>query len=297
MSTASSAPEKHLRLACNRCHAQKLRCPRSTESDRSGPDEPCSRCRKAGAPCIVSKRGKVGRPSKRKATSPPLTDGDEASSRDGHQELEKPSSAGASTVHVFDLGPDVTMQHSQLTPPDTGNRPQMCDAETILLNAERTVTVPNDANGVDPAATAWPSEHSWPCETFHTDPNCYPGSESMLFEPFLQDMKLDLDLPTFHFTPEASETFDLTGSTVGSNNKDVDRTLAQMFNNGAKKPLTPPYGSTADLSRTASLLKLSDLSTRIIRLSEQQRSKHTAASCQANLQQIFHNFRYGNVYG
>ena len=54
--------DKHLRYACDRCHSQKLRCPRSL--DCKGGDERCSRCYKAGVPCVVSLRGKVGRPSK-----------------------------------------------------------------------------------------------------------------------------------------------------------------------------------------------------------------------------------------
>ncbi|KAK4184790.1 Ascofuranone/ascochlorin biosynthesis clusters transcription regulator [Podospora australis] len=66
---ASSQPadsEQPLRHACDRCHSQKLRCPRSIDPEKAtaNPDEPCSRCRKAGMPCIVSLRGKAGRPSK-----------------------------------------------------------------------------------------------------------------------------------------------------------------------------------------------------------------------------------------
>jgi len=41
------------RLACDRCHGQKLRCPRDTASGV------CSRCAKAGAACIFSPRGQT----------------------------------------------------------------------------------------------------------------------------------------------------------------------------------------------------------------------------------------------
>ncbi|KAG9258406.1 uncharacterized protein F5Z01DRAFT_689723 [Emericellopsis atlantica] len=62
--TSSSSDDKPLRYACDRCHSQKLRCLRSVEPEKGSPEEPCSRCRKAGVPCVVSLRGKVGRPSK-----------------------------------------------------------------------------------------------------------------------------------------------------------------------------------------------------------------------------------------
>ncbi|KAK4112267.1 hypothetical protein N656DRAFT_829569 [Canariomyces notabilis] len=42
--------EQQLRHACDRCHSQKLRCPRSVDPEKNNPDEPCSRCRKAGLP-------------------------------------------------------------------------------------------------------------------------------------------------------------------------------------------------------------------------------------------------------
>ena len=50
------------RFACDRCHSQKLRCPRPA----NGSDlmEPCVRCRKAGTNCNVSATLKTGRPSK-----------------------------------------------------------------------------------------------------------------------------------------------------------------------------------------------------------------------------------------
>lgn len=50
------------RFACDRCHGQKLRCPRP--ADGSDLSEPCVRCRKAGKNCNVSATLKTGRPSK-----------------------------------------------------------------------------------------------------------------------------------------------------------------------------------------------------------------------------------------
>lgn len=47
----------HLRLACDRCRGQKLRCP------REGPDSRvCSRCRQADVECTFSPSLRMGRP-------------------------------------------------------------------------------------------------------------------------------------------------------------------------------------------------------------------------------------------
>ncbi|KAJ4128949.1 hypothetical protein NW768_007474 [Fusarium equiseti] len=55
---------KLLRTACDRCHSQKLRCPRPSKADSDKGDKTCNRCRRAGKICVFSKRGKSGRPSK-----------------------------------------------------------------------------------------------------------------------------------------------------------------------------------------------------------------------------------------
>lgn len=46
------------RLSCDRCHAQKLRCPRQNPKD----DESCSRCLLQGVQCVYSKPLPKGRP-------------------------------------------------------------------------------------------------------------------------------------------------------------------------------------------------------------------------------------------
>ena len=50
------------RFACDRCHGQKLRCPRP--ADNNDPNAPCIRCQKAGTVCNISTPLKTGRPSK-----------------------------------------------------------------------------------------------------------------------------------------------------------------------------------------------------------------------------------------
>ena len=50
------------RFACDRCHGQKLRCPRPV--DGGSATVPCIRCQRAGTVCNISSPLKTGRPSK-----------------------------------------------------------------------------------------------------------------------------------------------------------------------------------------------------------------------------------------
>ncbi|RBR24492.1 uncharacterized protein FIESC28_02688 [Fusarium coffeatum] len=64
MANATIMRNRLLRTACDRCHSQKLRCPRPSKADSDKGDKTCNRCRRAGKICVFSKRGKSGRPSK-----------------------------------------------------------------------------------------------------------------------------------------------------------------------------------------------------------------------------------------
>ena len=50
------------RFACDRCHDQKLRCPRPVNGGNA--TIPCIRCQRAGTVCNISSPLKTGRPSK-----------------------------------------------------------------------------------------------------------------------------------------------------------------------------------------------------------------------------------------
>lgn len=50
------------RFACDRCHDQKLRCPRPVNGGNA--TVPCIRCQRAGTVCNISSPLKTGRPSK-----------------------------------------------------------------------------------------------------------------------------------------------------------------------------------------------------------------------------------------
>lgn len=59
-STVSSPPQPSKRLACTRCHQQKLRCHRNPL-----PGRPCARCANAGTECRFEPPLRPGRPSSR----------------------------------------------------------------------------------------------------------------------------------------------------------------------------------------------------------------------------------------
>ncbi|KAK2848542.1 hypothetical protein FQN49_005618 [Arthroderma sp. PD_2] len=64
--TQDCSSEPRLRSACNRCHAQKLRCLRS-EGTEAG--SKCDRCRRASVPCVYSPPNRIGRPARSGVTS------------------------------------------------------------------------------------------------------------------------------------------------------------------------------------------------------------------------------------
>ncbi|EZF27012.1 hypothetical protein H100_00942 [Trichophyton rubrum MR850] len=59
--TQTRSSESRLRLACNRCHTQKLRCLRS---DGTEPGSKCERCRRASVQCVYSPPDRIGRPAR-----------------------------------------------------------------------------------------------------------------------------------------------------------------------------------------------------------------------------------------
>ena len=62
MSFKQESTPQAKRFACDRCHDQKLRCPRPVHGGNA--TVPCIRCQRAGAVCNISSPLKTGRPSK-----------------------------------------------------------------------------------------------------------------------------------------------------------------------------------------------------------------------------------------
>ncbi|EGD92385.1 uncharacterized protein TERG_08601 [Trichophyton rubrum CBS 118892] len=61
MQTSYPPETTRLRMACDRCHAHKLRCLRSESTE---PGSKCERCRRAAVQCIYSPPNRLGRPAR-----------------------------------------------------------------------------------------------------------------------------------------------------------------------------------------------------------------------------------------
>ena len=196
----NSANEDKLRYACDRCHSQKLRCPRSVEPEKANPEEPCSRCRKAGVPCVVSLRGKVGRPSKatkkKSARSPRATSTPEAefppydinSVLSGEVDGSIPwaSPSGDRMMDMFDLASgsgSVTTSASPKTMAEDyqpeGQRP----FPDPLMGPGLIQVSGNDTRGL-------------------SNPN---SQNKVPYEPFLMEFDTDADYPTFCIPPSLTD--------------------------------------------------------------------------------------------
>ncbi|KAK2880151.1 hypothetical protein FQN49_000530 [Arthroderma sp. PD_2] len=74
LQTSYTPESSRLRLACDRCHAHKLRCLRSETTEPGGK---CDRCRRAAVQCVYSPPNRLGRPARsgsgQKATSSAAT--------------------------------------------------------------------------------------------------------------------------------------------------------------------------------------------------------------------------------
>ncbi|KAH7116294.1 hypothetical protein EDB81DRAFT_668785 [Dactylonectria macrodidyma] len=269
MSSAALAPQKHLRFACIRCHSMKLRCPRSSELGKWGIDEPCSRCRKARAACIVRERGKLGRPAKRKANPPTAAELAEVSHRhDHHRELGKSPFAGAGLNHVFG-SIEPSLQQSELTPPESLDHSLQYDPDNMLSGSGSPARMPTQQQ-------TWPNNDG-------TDHN--QAEPKALYEPFPQDTDIDIDLPTFQFPEDTTDMFDLTGGVPVLKDKNGDHMFTNLFENALpnktdtqKKPPALPPVSILDWSSTSCLLKLSGLSVRMLRSSEKHSSTAPASA-------------------
>ncbi|KAK5991524.1 Ascofuranone/ascochlorin biosynthesis clusters transcription regulator [Cladobotryum mycophilum] len=239
MSASAVDSEKPLRFACNRCHAQKLRCPRSLDSDKGGPDEPCSRCRKAGATCVVSLRGKVGRPakiSKKRPTSAPrpyLSPEEEQQAYDVGVGSSLPTSDSERTatkrrrcpgpppprvVNMFGTDHDQDCNNNPSLIPTTNPT----DGQLIFDHDHMLPSVDNDSmismqhftgdpstltptassidnDDLDSATSVW-SHNAWPNTTCDSPASSMEPSDSIT-----ANLEMDLNIPTFYFAPNLTQ--------------------------------------------------------------------------------------------
>lgn len=110
------------RLSCDRCHTQKLRCPREDSDDNKG----CFRCVAQGSQCVYSRALPKGRPrtnaiATARASTPNLTQ------------------AGA-TNPAFSISPS---PNDSSTSPNFNRVPSIEDADTTVTTSESTNPVMN----------------------------------------------------------------------------------------------------------------------------------------------------------
>ncbi|PSR83569.1 hypothetical protein BD289DRAFT_483259 [Coniella lustricola] len=217
MST-SSAAEEPLRYACNRCHNLKLRCPRSSESSKTGADEPCSRCAKVGAPCIVGKRGKVGRPAKRRACLPP-TPPEAADAIYWELVSDAPSvKPTSSTTVAFDSSDDINIDPAlSMSDPDA-----RCDPDSMIVASHGSnpfgdasmsarCNSPASLNGREGSTENDDSSHAASSWTSHSSMGGFAGQENSLYDSFVQDAGMfgyaDITPTMLNFNPGSLDNF------------------------------------------------------------------------------------------
>ncbi|KEY72877.1 hypothetical protein S7711_11553 [Stachybotrys chartarum IBT 7711] len=281
--------EKPLRFACDRCHAQKLRCPRAVDPDKNRPDEPCSRCRKADVPCVVSERGKVGRPakvSKRKA-SPGLAHSHSHSSRSSVSSSYDRSSIPPVAAPMAD--PVFFTPRSSPVPglsPPRSDEHMMCDPDytTAFYDAGSAMMTPmahlteavfgmpstgsDDSSEVNGAG--WASHSNWSDTTSHPTPGL-PDAHM----PYRLDFDLNLDLSA-PFTG-AGDMLDVAPDMPYLAKSDPSAALfepAAMQSMPMPKPSPPtssPMPSRAPSSSATHFYKLTTLNAKILQFLETYR--------------------------
>ncbi|KAI9150043.1 Ascofuranone/ascochlorin biosynthesis clusters transcription regulator [Paramyrothecium foliicola] len=278
------AVEKPLRFACDRCHAQKLRCARLLD-EKSRPDDPCSRCRKADVPCVVSERGKVGRPAKankRKA-------GAVASAFvEAPDRLHQPHASIEITNTIPVLGVDADASALKNTPtPKSRDEPMFFDHdETFYVADQMTLTPKNlihdavmsdDSNDAD--TNAWASQGAWSDTTSSIGNGNNALSDTVAYQQMASDFPAHLDMPLFRFTSGTSDILDLHGDLLYLDGN-AEANQAPIFPSSLHPEMELPsldFGSEqgssspaspANFSSASNFQQLSRLNAKILQSSE-----------------------------
>ncbi|KAH7305902.1 hypothetical protein B0I35DRAFT_483655 [Stachybotrys elegans] len=293
--------EKPLRFACDRCHAQKLRCPRVLDPEKNRPDEPCSRCRKADVPCVVSERGKVGRPAKvnKRKASPPVSSSRSASTSSISSYLVEeantlssvPTSAMATPLgtpnpcHVFGFTPDSSPARG-LSPAKDDHI--MCDPDyTTFYDATNPMMTPmlNDAmlslgsvsSDDGDANPSWASHSNW------SDTTSVHGPSHGLTETIPYHFDVHLDLTPFSSTPDL---LDVAPDMPFLDNKADHSTAAAFFEPPRSAPTAAaatfaPQPMAPSVSGTTCFYKLTTLNAKILQFLESNRNMPLQEDCPA----------------
>lgn len=162
------------RFACDRCHGQKLRCPRRADGDLH---EPCVRCSKAGTPCGITTPLRMGRPAK----SRKLNTGEGVPSRTSSPKLKSRSrtkALGTRPLSESDAEDDQPQDHNS--------------TKTTVEHASRSSSV---------NCTLYDTYSSIDTPTFSDTAESAPP---MVMNDFFQHFDFDLDLTEFTDAMETS---------------------------------------------------------------------------------------------
>ncbi|KAJ2905399.1 hypothetical protein MKZ38_005497 [Zalerion maritima] len=178
------------RLACDRCHSQKLRCERNP---RASGDDPCQRCARAKAQCRYGPPLRIGRPSTKRR----------------HSQTESPTQAPSPAVTNQTDGPEPgsssasSTRETAFVPNAVGGTPQFFGTELDfdqLLCPLDTVNVTGDNPlDTDMYTTIPGNQSSVPAPTI---------AESQIHSPFVHHASLtkqqDTDVHGASVAPEAT---------------------------------------------------------------------------------------------
>ncbi|KAI1502455.1 hypothetical protein F5X99DRAFT_407949 [Biscogniauxia marginata] len=210
-----------LRSSCDRCHSQKLKCPKQSGSAA------CARCLKAGTACVFSQSRQPG-PAAQRTPAAPVYEGGVA--------YQPPPSEERPDVHlswpIFDLGdvftnsPELSRGIQQDQPPEVGT------PESPRANCVRqltTLAVEVDQISVDlPTASTLHAPNDYTAEevyalfaqeVFHSLPQCLEqlfGVSQRLIDLY-QDIthqlfdQPDVPEPTECHNPDCIHTIDIPG--------------------------------------------------------------------------------------
>lgn len=143
--TQNIAPQVK-RFACDRCHGQKLRCPRRADGDLH---EPCVRCSKAGTPCGITTPLRMGRPAK----SRKLNTGEGVPSRTSSPKLKsrsKTKALGTRPLSESDSEDDQPKDHNS-TKATTGHASRSSSLNPTLYDTYPAIDTPTFSDTVDSA--------------------------------------------------------------------------------------------------------------------------------------------------
>lgn len=165
----------NIRLACDRCRASKLRCPRH----ESPQNNPCDRCTRAGTPCITSSARPLGRPRTKQAArgvsaSTARAQAEQAKNGTTHFQISSISTPPS----TFGMSRNMINTSSELVPTWLGTT---SDHDLEAIDSLSSINV-DFLNFQDPSLDGmFPPRLDMPDPNMHLDPVLMPSISENLF--------------------------------------------------------------------------------------------------------------------